>query len=484
MKYVPLTLLLFLSLSGFSQQTVYQVFEVDSAAQPRGGIPFFNTFLLANLRKPITAQAVGVGGRVIVSGIVETDGSVSDVNVAIKLSPDLDREAVRVFSLFNAWKPAQKNGQAVRQKITFPILFQPNKPFVYANGQRVSYYDEENSPASDSSTRTRYKQIVPIDNNGVPTGDMIVYERRNKSWKESSRLALKRHKNSPSPYREPTYTIGIQDANNEWYGEIFLVNEAGTILRRSTFFQGKRIGPELSYYPNGCVSEKNEESGDKSSITSWHSNGQVKQIKTSSKPKPLSPEEPEVVTAYWDSTGHPEVIDGSGYATFRTEIPSYKDTTRYTLLTERGQYVNGLKQGIWTGRYADGSYFYEETYDKGICQGGKAKGGQADTIRYTTVSQQPEFAGGMQGLGRFLSQNLSYPATAQKTGAQGRVHISFVVCTDGTLCDYEVLKGVQRDLDQEALRVVKQMSGKWKPGSLRGEKVRVKYNMPINFTLN
>lgn len=90
----------------------------------------------------------------------------------------------------------------------------------------------------------------------------------------------------------------------------------------------------------------------------------------------------------------------------------------------------------------------------------------------------------MKGLAQFLNQNLSYPVSAQKAGAQGRVFVSFVVCTDGTLCDYEVLKGVQSDLDREAVQVVQKMSGKWTPGVQRGQKVRVKYNLPINFSLN
>lgn len=97
--------------------------------------------------------------------------------------------------------------------------------------------------------------------------------------------------------------------------------------------------------------------------------------------------------------------------------------------------------------------------------------------------QLPEFPGGMPGLGRFITENLRYPPDAQRAGQQGQVIVSFTVCTDGTLCDYEVLKSVSGLIDQEALRVVKRSSGKWKPGIQRGEPVRVKFNMPLNFTL-
>ena len=80
--------------------------------------------------------------------------------------------------------------------------------------------------------------------------------------------------------------------------------------------------------------------------------------------------------------------------------------------------------------------------------------------------------------------NIRYPIDAQRQRAQGRVFISFVVCEDGSLCEHDVIKSAgNRDLDQEALRIVKQMKNVWTPGEIRGRKVRVKYNLPVNFTL-
>lgn len=122
MKYwLTLTLLLHLSLA-VAQTTVFQLFEADSVAKPRGGIPFFNTFLQTNLRKPTAAQARGEGGRVIISGIVETDGRLTDVKVGRTFQPDCDHEALRVFKLFNAWKPGYKGGKPVRQEVNMPVF--------------------------------------------------------------------------------------------------------------------------------------------------------------------------------------------------------------------------------------------------------------------------------------------------------------------------------------------------------------------------
>lgn len=101
---------------------------------------------------------------------------------------------------------------------------------------------------------------------------------------------------------------------------------------------------------------------------------------------------------------------------------------------------------------------------------------------FTVVEQQPEFTGGMAALGQYLQKNLHYPAAAQRANISGRVFVSFVVNTDGSIQDVQVLKGLGFGTDEEAVRVVKSMP-KWRPGKQSGRPVRVKYNLPINFTL-
>ncbi|RIV22302.1 energy transducer TonB [Fibrisoma montanum] len=101
---------------------------------------------------------------------------------------------------------------------------------------------------------------------------------------------------------------------------------------------------------------------------------------------------------------------------------------------------------------------------------------------FTVVEQQPEFTGGMAALGQYLSKNIRYPAAAQRANVSGRVFVSFVVNTDGSIQDVAVLKGLGFGTDEEAVRVVKSMP-KWRPGKQSGRPVRVKFNLPINFTL-
>lgn len=101
---------------------------------------------------------------------------------------------------------------------------------------------------------------------------------------------------------------------------------------------------------------------------------------------------------------------------------------------------------------------------------------------FTVVEQQPEFQGGMAALSQYLGKNIRYPAAAQRANVSGRVFVSFVVNTDGSIQDVSVLKGLGFGTDEEAIRVVKSMP-KWKPGKQSGRPVRVKFNLPINFTL-
>ena len=101
---------------------------------------------------------------------------------------------------------------------------------------------------------------------------------------------------------------------------------------------------------------------------------------------------------------------------------------------------------------------------------------------FTAVEQQPQYPGGMYALRTFLTQNLSYPRSAANAGVSGRVFVSFVVNTDGSLTDVQVLKGIGFGCDEEAIRVVQKMPH-WKPGKQSGRAVRVKYNLPIAFAL-
>lgn len=101
---------------------------------------------------------------------------------------------------------------------------------------------------------------------------------------------------------------------------------------------------------------------------------------------------------------------------------------------------------------------------------------------FTAVEQQASFPGGQAALMKWLSSNLRYPERAQQNDIQGRVTVQFVVNADGSIEQVTVLKGVDKDLDNEAIRVVKRMP-KWQPGKNNGVAVRSYFRLPVTFKL-
>ena len=99
------------------------------------------------------------------------------------------------------------------------------------------------------------------------------------------------------------------------------------------------------------------------------------------------------------------------------------------------------------------------------------------------VESMPEPQEGMAGFYKYITQNLKYPSDARKAGIEGKVFLQFVVTEDGKLTDAKILKGLSPELDQEALRVINNYKGLWKPGKMRDKAIKVRMSMPIVFKL-
>lgn len=122
------------------------------------------------------------------------------------------------------------------------------------------------------------------------------------------------------------------------------------------------------------------------------------------------------------------------------------------------------------------------------------------------LDQQPRFPGGEKALLEYFSKNLRYPELAEKYGVEGNVIMSFIVDTDGKIsgisasdCTIERFNTTKFSLETEAkqkelkeqfallfakegARVVRSMPN-WEPGMLNGKKVRVRYHLPIRFSI-
>jgi TonB family protein len=99
------------------------------------------------------------------------------------------------------------------------------------------------------------------------------------------------------------------------------------------------------------------------------------------------------------------------------------------------------------------------------------------------VEDMPEFPGGENSLRKFISGSIIYPEVAIKKNIQGKVYVSFVVTKNGFITNARIAKGVDPELDKEALRVVNSLPD-WIPGKQKGQAVNVSYTVPIHFSLS
>ena len=101
-----------------------KVFDVvEEMPQFPGGQAALLEYLAKNIKYPVVAEENGVQGRVIVTFVVERDGSITDVKVVKSVDPSLDKEATRVVKSMPKWQPGKQNGSAVRVKYTVPVQF-------------------------------------------------------------------------------------------------------------------------------------------------------------------------------------------------------------------------------------------------------------------------------------------------------------------------------------------------------------------------
>jgi periplasmic protein TonB len=103
---------------------------------------------------------------------------------------------------------------------------------------------------------------------------------------------------------------------------------------------------------------------------------------------------------------------------------------------------------------------------------------------YLIVEHQPEPAGGMEGLVKHIRSEMKYPKDARRKNKQGKVFVEFVIDTDGSIDQNSVtvLSSVYKSLDEEAMRVVRNMP-KWTPGISDGIPVRVRMVIPLVFAM-
>lgn len=476
-----LTLLLFSGVQAFAQQ-VYLPHEVEKQAEPAGGLTVLNQFINSNLQIPLPSAVKGVNGRVYLKGVVQPDGSMSNIEVTRGIDTLCNAAAVRVLGMYKAWKPAMLAGQKVRQAVFFPVAFKADAKPTYDEARHVfiDYFNE--AFVSIDSARAKYRRTLPVDEHGFVAGAVAYEESRGKRWKKlgeakfaKTAIRYKSRFVNPEADSIPAYRISARDYNEASHATEVTFHSDGRVLSYVEYGVDGKASLIKDYDLNGLVRRQQLLTDSLVTDVYWDTNGQIRAHRDFPVNKMGVKEEPLLLNA-WGPDGAQYVKNGDGYWRAVGETPNGK------WLFEQGRVVSGVKDGNWIGTLVDSTRYYEEIYDLGQFKTG-VSWINGEKKEYTKPQVQPEFKGGIKEFYKFLGMNIRYPMDAARRGVAGRVMLSFVVCEDGSMCEYKVENRVGYGLDEEALRVVKLMNGKWDPGEMRGQKVKVKYNVPINFQI-
>ena len=239
---------------------------------------------------------------------------------------------------------------------------------------------------------------------------------------------------------------------------------------------GRPAGMIATYYDNGVKKDEGYLDKMKKGLwKEWYQNGLLKNETEYSK------NEKGWFNAklinFYDSVGNMLVADGEGL------FEEYYQNNVEGQLKTRGRYRSYNQVGEWEGFHENGDLYYKESYSD---SGGLIKGTSYDLsgkrFDYSEPGVQPSPVGGMENLYRFIVRKLKYPKTAAKNGVQGRVYVQFVVDRDGSITEAEAVKGISKECDEEAVRVVKILKP-WNPGIQRGQPVKVRMIFPIVFKI-
>lgn len=241
-----------------------------------------------------------------------------------------------------------------------------------------------------------------------------------------------------------------------WEGPSISYDKQGRKVKQIIYKNNSPAGSAYFYYPNGRVMKELNYTDTK--------------INSSAKGKIALK---YTLVSYFDSTGVQLVKDGNGY------LKEFHDKS----VAEEGNYVDGVRHGVWKGTIAEEGISFEEKYDKGTFLSGKSVEPDGKVTLYTIKDVLPQFPGGEKAFGQFLSSNIKYPPEARNWGMSGRVVLSYTVEKDGSLTDIQTVSAPHYALEEEAIRVLKK-SPKWKPAIKNGIPVKVRYTLPITFSIS
>ena len=214
-------------------------------------------------------------------------------------------------------------------------------------------------------------------------------------------------------------------------------------------------------------------------LASQHDQTEVFVDLTAEEPEPekqiIEPEKPEVI---------PEEVESATIKVTELQIVEDAEVSEEDeIVTIDEQMATDASAGTVT--HLDGSTnknIFKEAIEEVVVEDKKPVVEAKTEEIFKSVEQMPQFPGGEAALMKFLASHINYPPMAAENNVQGKVIVQFVVDKTGKVGEVKVVRNVDKDLDNEAIRVCKALP-KFTPGRQNGRPVSVWYTLPIQFKL-
>lgn len=162
----------------------------------------------------------------------------------------------------------------------------------------------------------------------------------------------------------------------------------------------------------------------------------------------------------------------------------------------KANYIQNQQEGLFETYYPNGVLKRTETYTNGLSNGGTCYDSEGKKVKFYPYEILPHFKECSKYIAiekdlqncfyenffAFLDRNLVYPAEAKSKNIQGKVIVGFVIESDGTVSNVMVIQGIDKLLDDAAIAVIKKLPV-LVPAKEDGVALKIKYKLPINFTL-
>lgn len=280
-------------------------------------------------------------------------------------------------------------------------------------------------------------------------------------------------------YETGKKVLMLRGETSKWIDTVYVdtvktfYTSSNTLRSRVIYREGYREGPYNGYHVNGKLKEKGfYKKGQKTGyVIYWTDEGAVKQTLQYFYREKFALSDSFKIISYRDSSGQEIVKNGFGY---------FNGDLLETGLIEKGKVVSGYRDSVWHINTGD-SVMSLEVYRKGVFISGESVY-NGKRFAYEKIVEQAEFPGHVQAMYKFLQKNQQYPSAARWANIQGKVFVKFTVDHSGNISNIRVIKGVDKVLDQEAVRLIK-ISPKWVPGKTRGIPSKSDFVLPVYFKL-